>query len=109
MSHGGDCTDDAEGSVFDDSESTVTAVAFRFQEFNAGSFLAEGFEFFDFVYETSDFCFFHFHGAEFDTLADGDTSDDIDDLLSIFDRSLLKLFESATGCCDGLIDVIEEA
>jgi len=59
--------------------------------------------------KTSDFGFFHFHGAEFDTLADGDTSDDIDDLLSIFDRSLLKLFESATGCCDGLIDVIEEA
>jgi hypothetical protein len=109
VGHGGDCTDDTEGCMFDYSEAAVAAVAFGFEEFDAWSFLAECFEFLDFVNETSDFGFFHFHGAEFDTLADGDTSDDIDDLLSIFDGSLLKLFESAAGCGDSLVDVIEEA
>jgi hypothetical protein len=49
VGYGGDCTDYSEGCVFDYSETTVTAEAFRFEVLNAGSFLAEGFMFFDFV------------------------------------------------------------
>ena len=108
MGHWSDRTDDTEWGVFDDSKSAIAAEAFGFHELNTGSFFTECFEFLDFVYKATDFGFFHFHGAEFDALADGDTADDIDDLFAIFDGSLLELFERATGGCYGLVDIVEE-
>ncbi len=94
--------------MFDDSQSSITAVAFGFHELNAWGFFPEGFEFLDFVNKATDFGFFHFHRAKFDTLADGDSANDIDDLFAIFDRSLLKLLKCAACRRYGLVDIIEE-
>lgn len=94
--------------MFDDSQSSITAVAFGLHKLNAWGFFPEGFEFLDFVNKATDFGFFHFHCAKLDTLADGDSANDIDDLFAIFDRSLLKLLKSAAGRRYGLVDIVEE-
>jgi hypothetical protein len=108
VGHRGDRSDDAERSMFDDGQAAISAVAFGSEEFDPGSLFAERFELCDFVFKPSDLGFFHLHRSEFLALADRDTSDDVDDLFAIFDRSLLELFESGSSRGDRIVDIVEQ-
>ena len=108
VGHRGNRSDDAEGSVFDDGQAAISAVAFGSEEFDPGGLFTEGFELCDFVFKSSDLGFLHLHRSEFLALADRDTSDDVDDLFAVFDRSLLELLESGSSRGDCIVDVVEQ-
>ena len=86
----------------------VAAEALRLQKLDSWRFLAERFQFLDLVDQAADLGFFHLHGAEFDTLADRDPPDDVDDLPSIIDGSFLQLLERGSCSGYGSVDIVEQ-
>ena len=109
MGHGGDRTNHAEGRVFDDCQAVVAAKNLAAHELDAWRPLAERFEFFDLVLETTDFGLFHFHRAQFDRLLDRNAANVVDDPLALFDRPFAERLEGVGGRGHRFVDAVEDA
>ncbi len=109
MGDRGNRADDAEGSVFDDGETVVAAVAFRFEELDTGSLFAERFQFGDLVFQPTDLGFVHLHRSEFDRVVDRNAADVIDDSATVFDGPISQFFKRGPCGANCIIDIEKES
>ena len=63
MGNRGDCSDDAKGSVFLESDTVLAREDIGFQKLDARDAISDEFKLFDFMRELTDFGFFHFFTA----------------------------------------------